>query len=171
MNAALAIAMLRHQDEFRAPPTALSAAMGWADWPARLQRLAPGPLVDKREVWLDGGHNPSAARQIASFARHEFADGKPLHLVFASLSTKDPGGMLEPFKDIAASVLTVPIPDHGSFSPDDLVEVGAEFNLSAEPFENFEQAVASVPGDARVLIFGSLYLAGAVLAANDQLPA
>jgi dihydrofolate synthase/folylpolyglutamate synthase len=170
MNAALAIAMLRHQDEFRAPPTALSAAMGWADWPARLQRLAPGPLVDKREVWLDGGHNPSAARQIASFARHEFADGKPLHLVFASLSTKDPGGMLEPFKDIAASVLTVPIPDHGSFSPDDLVEVAAELNLSAEPFENFEQAVASVPGDARVLIFGSLYLAGAVLAANDQLP-
>jgi dihydrofolate synthase/folylpolyglutamate synthase len=171
MNAALAIAILRHQDEFRAPPTALSAAMGWADWPARLQRLAPGPLVDKREVWLDGGHNPSAARQIASFARHEFADGKPLHLVFASLSTKDPGGMLEPFKDIAASVLTVPIPDHGSFSPDDLVEVAAEFNLSAEPFENFEQAVASVPSDARVLIFGSLYLAGAVLAANDQLPA
>src|SRR5438874_2770809 len=90
MNAALAVAMLRHQEQLRVPPSALTAAMGWADWPARLQHLAPGPLVGEREVWLDGGHNPSAARQIAAFAKRQFADGKPLHLVFASLATKDP---------------------------------------------------------------------------------
>jgi dihydrofolate synthase/folylpolyglutamate synthase len=170
MNAALAIALLRHQDRLHVPPSALSAALGWADWPARLQHLAPGPLVGSREVWLDGGHNPSASRQIASYARHHFADGKPLHLVFASLATKDPVGMLEPFKGIAARVHAVPIPDHSCFSPDDLVEIAADLGFAADAHENVEHALSSMPPEARVLIFGSLYLAGAVLAANDQIP-
>src|SRR5437763_15695937 len=107
MNAGLAVAMLRHQQVLHVPTSALTAAMGWADWPARLQRLAPGPLVDGREVWLDGGHNPSAARQIAFWAKRQFNGGAPLHLVFASLSTKDPGRMLEPFKDVVQQVHAV----------------------------------------------------------------
>jgi dihydrofolate synthase/folylpolyglutamate synthase len=170
MNAALAIAMLRHQNVLRVPSSALSAAMGWADWPARLQHLAPGPLVGERDVWLDGGHNPSAARQIATWARHAFTDGKPLHIVFASLTTKDPGGMLEPFKELVEKVHTVPIPDHSCFSPDDLAEIAAGLGMPAEAHENVGQALAAVPAGERVLIFGSLYLAGAVLAANDQVP-
>lgn len=170
MNAALAVAMLRHQDRLHVPASALSAAMGWADWPARLQRLAPGPLVDAREVWLDGGHNPSAARQIAAYAKHHFDDGRPLHLVFASLATKDPGGMLDPFTGVAQHIHTAPIPDHACFSPDDLVEIAAELGFKADSHEDFEQALRASPQDARVLIFGSLYLAGAVLAANDQVP-
>jgi len=170
MNAALAIAMLRHQERFFVPTSALTAAMGWADWPARLQQLAPGPLVGEREVWLDGGHNPSAARQIASYAKHHFADDKPLHLIFASLATKDPDGMLAPFKGVAAQVHTVPIPDHSCFSPDDLAEIAAALGFTADAHEDVERALASIPSDARVLIFGSLYLAGAVLAANDQMP-
>jgi hypothetical protein len=80
--------MLRHQDRLRVPATALSAAMGWADWPARLQHLSPGPLIGSREVWLDGGHNPSAARQVASYVKRHFIDGKPLHLIFASLTRR-----------------------------------------------------------------------------------
>ena len=171
MNAALAVAMLRHQKALRVPPSALGAAMGWADWPARLQHLAAGPLVGERDVWLDGGHNPSASRQIASWAKHAFSDGKPLHLVFASLTTKDPSGMLEPFNEIVETVHTVPIPDHSSFSPDDLAEIASDLGMRAEPHEDVEQALASVPANARTLIFGSLYLAGAVLAANDQVPA
>ena len=170
MNAALAVAMLRHQDAFRVPVSALTAAMGWADWPARLQHLAPGPLVRDREVWLDGGHNPSAARQIAAFVKHEFDDGRPLHLVFASLATKDPPGMLEPFREIAAHVHAVPIPDHACFAPSDLVEVAGELGFPADASDSVAEALAIVPGDARVLIFGSLYLAGSVLAANDQIP-
>jgi dihydrofolate synthase/folylpolyglutamate synthase len=170
MNAALAIAMLRYQDRMRVPASALSAAMGWADWPARLQRLAPGPLVGNREVWLDGGHNPSAARQIATYARHHFDDGKPLHLVFASLTTKDPAGMLEPFKGLTEHVHMVPIPDHSCFSPDDLVEIAAELGFAADAYDDVEQTLETVPANARVLIFGSLYLAGAVLAANGQVP-
>ena len=170
MNAALAVAMLRHQNALRVPASALSAAMGWADWPARLQHLAPGPLVGDREVWLDGGHNPSAARQVASFVKHRFDDGRPLHLVFASLATKDPPGMLEPFKGAVAQVHAVPIPDHACFTPSDLVEIAGELGFAAQAHDDVESALRSAPADARVLIFGSLYLAGAVLAANDQLP-
>ena len=170
MNAALAVSMLRHQDRLHVPTAALGAAMGWADWPARLQRLVPGPLVGEREVWLDGGHNPSAARQIASFARRVWADGTPLHIVFASLATKDPAGMLQPFKGVASHVHSVPIPDHACFSPSDLVEIAGEVGLPAEAHDNVADALAAVPGGARVLIFGSLYLAGAVLVANDQVP-
>ena len=170
MNAALAIAILRHQNVLKIPTSALSAAMGWADWPARLQRLAPGPLVGGREVWLDGGHNPSAARQVAAHVKHHFDDGKPLHMVFASLATKDPPGMLEPFKDLLARVHTVAIPDHASFAPSDLIEVAEELGFAADAHDSVEEALRAIPADARVLIFGSLYLAGQVLAANDQVP-
>ena len=152
------------------PSSALSAAMGWADWPARLQHLAPGPLVGSREVWLDGGHNPSAARQIGAFMRHRFDDGRPLHLIFASLATKDPAGMLEPFRGVAAHVHAVPIPDHACFAPSDLVEIAGGLGFPADANDNVEEVLAIVPNNARVLIFGSLYLAGAILSANDQLP-
>jgi dihydrofolate synthase/folylpolyglutamate synthase len=170
MNAALAIALLRHQQALRVPSSALSAAMGWADWPARLQHLAPGPLVGDREVWLDGGHNPSAARQVASFVRHHFDDGKPLHMIFASLATKDPPGMLEPFKELIARVHTLPIPDHASFAPGELADIAGELGFAAQTHDTLEEALVATPDDARVLIFGSLYLAGGVLAANDQVP-
>ena len=170
MNAALAIAILRHQTVLKVPVSALSAAMGWADWPARLQRLAPGPLVGGREVWLDGGHNPSAARQVAAHVKHHFDDGRPLHMIFASLATKDPPGMLEPFKDLVARVHTVAIPDHASFAPSDLIEVAEELGFAADAHDSVEEALGAIPEDARVLIFGSLYLAGQVLAANDQVP-
>jgi dihydrofolate synthase / folylpolyglutamate synthase len=170
MNAALAVAMLRHQDAFRVPPSALGAAMGWADWPARLQKLAAGPLVGAREVWLDGGHNPSAARQIASFAKHHLAEGAPLHLIFASLANKDPAGMLDPFRGIIEQVHAVPIPDHACFAPTELVEIAAGQGFAAQSHDDVSAALAAIPHDARVLIFGSLYLAGAVLAGNDQLP-
>ncbi|MEA3067704.1 MAG: dihydrofolate synthase / folylpolyglutamate synthase, partial [Sphingomonadales bacterium] len=116
------------------------------------------------------GHNPSAARHIATFAKRRFTDGKPLHLIFASLAAKDPAGMLEPFTGVLQQVHAVPIPDHACFSPDDLAEIAAELGFKAEPHDDLEQALSAIPPDARVLIFGSLYLAGAVLAANEQVP-
>jgi dihydrofolate synthase/folylpolyglutamate synthase len=170
MNAALAVALLRHQDQFRIPVSALTAGMGWADWPARLQRLARGPLVGSREVWLDGGHNPSAARQVASFVRREFTDRKPLHLIFGSLATKDPAGMLQPFEGLVARVHTVPIPDHACFNPGELADIAGAIRFKADAHDTVGEALAAVPRGARVLIFGSLYLAGEVLAANDQIP-
>ncbi len=170
LNAGLAVAVLRHQDALKVPESALLAAMGWADWPARLQRLADGPLVGTREVWLDGGHNPSAARQISSFARREFHDGRPLHVIFASLATKDPRGILARFKSIAAKVHTVPIPDHACFAPDALARIAVGLGIPARAHDDVAEALAAIPDDARVLIFGSLYLAGAVLASNWQVP-
>jgi dihydrofolate synthase/folylpolyglutamate synthase len=170
MNAALAVAMLRHQQSIEVPYSALAAAVERADWPARLQRLAPGPLVGQREVWLDGGHNPSAAEEIAHWAKQHFADYRPLHLIFASLATKDPAGMLEPFKGVAAKVQAVPIPSHACFPPDELASIATELDMRAQAHDDVTAALETVPPDARVLIFGSLYLAGEVLAANDQVP-
>lgn len=170
MNAALAIAMLRHQDKLRVPSSALNASTGWAEWPARLQKLAAGPLVGARETWLDGGHNPSAARQVSGWVKHAFSDGKPLHMIFASLASKDPPGMLEPFRALVSEVHTVPIGDHASFAPGELAEMAAELGFVSTAHDDFKAALAAIPSDARVLIFGSLYLAGEVLAANDQVP-
>ena len=169
-NVALAVAMLRHQDKLSVTEAALAEAMGRADWPARLQRLAPGPLAGQREVWLDGGHNPSASHEIAEWADDTFSDGKPLHLIFASLATKDPAGMLEPFKGVTTHVHMVPIPDHACVSPDDLLEVAEGLDMTADAETDVATALTSIPVNARVLIFGSLYLAGSVLAENGQIP-
>jgi dihydrofolate synthase/folylpolyglutamate synthase len=170
MNAALAVAMLRHQARLEVPETALATAMDRADWPARLQQLAPGPLTAEREIWLDGGHNPSAARQVAAFARRTFDDGQPLHLIFASLATKDAAGILQPFRGVAAHVHAIPVADHECRDPQELAVLARELGFTADAHETVADALAQIPPDARILIFGSLYLAGEVLAANDQIP-
>lgn len=169
-NAALAIAMLRHQDELDVPDAAYAEATSLADWPARLQRLQSGPLTGNREIWLDGGHNPAAARQVASWARRSFDDEKPLHLIFASLAAKDPAGMLAPFRRVAAHVHAVPIPGHECFAPEALVAIAFKLEIPATAHPDVPAAIAATPPDARILIFGSLYLAGTILAANGELP-
>ena len=78
--------------------------------------------------------------------------------------------MLQPFAGIAEHVLTVPIGDHASFAPSELAEIAAELGFPADAHDSVEDALAAVPQDAPVLIFGSLYLAGRVLAANGQVP-
>jgi len=78
--------------------------------------------------------------------------------------------MLQPFAGIAGHVLTVTIGDHASFAPGELADIAAELGFPADPHDNVEEALAAVPQGAPVLIFGSLYLAGEVLAANGQVP-
>jgi dihydrofolate synthase/folylpolyglutamate synthase len=174
MNAALAVAMLRHQDKLDVPESALRAAMGRVDWPARMQRLSNGPLTrllpDGSELWLDGGHNPSAARTIAEFVQLRFNDDLPLVLVFASLGTKDPKGTLSPFRGLAARVLTLPVGDHEYRDPQDLADLAKSMGFRAEPHGNLSEALAALKAQARVLILGSLYLAGEALAANNEIP-
>jgi dihydrofolate synthase/folylpolyglutamate synthase len=79
LNASLAVAMLRHQDRLPVRDSALRAALGWAEWPARLQRLGRGPLTELlprgSELWLDGGHNPGAARAVADYFRSHVPPG------------------------------------------------------------------------------------------------
>jgi dihydrofolate synthase/folylpolyglutamate synthase len=169
LNAGLAVAMLRHQQAIKLPSTALSAAMGWAHWPGRLQRLSDGPLTLGREIWIDGGHNPSAARLVAGWAKREFGE-RPLHLVFASLRSKDAGGVLQPFVGMAAHVHTLPIRDHDCRSPEELAALAEGLGFSATPHVELSAALAAVPLDAPILIFGSLYLAGEALKLNAQVP-
>ncbi len=171
MNAALAVAMLRHQSLLAVPPSAFDVAMSSVDWPARLQRLERGPLTEAHdEVWIDGGHNPSAARQVAAFVRRSFADGAPLHMLFASLSTKQPAAMLAPFAGLAEAVHTLSVRDHDCHNPQELAALAASIGFQATAHTNLPDALAAVPRHARVLIFGSLYLAGEALGLNDQAP-
>jgi dihydrofolate synthase/folylpolyglutamate synthase len=78
--------------------------------------------------------------------------------------------MLQPFAGIADHVLTVPIGDHASFAPGELADIAAELGFPADPHDSVAEALAAVHPGAPVLIFGSLYLAGEVLAANEQVP-
>ena len=79
-------------------------------------------------------------------------------------------GGFAPTRELATQIHAVPIPGHSCFSPDDLAEIAAEVGMPVETHEDFKKALAAIPPDARVLIFGSLYRAGEVLAANDQVP-
>ncbi len=176
-NLALAIAMLRHQSLLTIPPEAFATAALSAQWPARMQRLAPGPLTDLlpqgSTLWLDGGHNPAAGTAIArSLAA---ASGTPLHLILGMLSNKDAAGLLAPIAPLAASLTAVPVPDHEHHAPAALAQSAAALGIPATATaDGVRSALAALAaradGPLTVLILGSLYLAGAVLAANDQLP-
>ncbi len=171
-NAALAVAMIRHQSALSIPDSALSAAMGWAEWPARMQRLNQGPLVallrTDEPVWLDGGHNPDAG---AALARHVAAMGGKVHLVIGMLSNKQPSALLGPLEPHLASVTALPVPGHEWHDADAFqrcLSSGCVVVAAAEVGAAW--AVRAAREAAPVLIAGSLYLAGEVLRANGQEP-
>jgi dihydrofolate synthase/folylpolyglutamate synthase len=180
-NAALAVAMLRHQQEVPVREPALRAAMGWADWPARLQRLAPGPLQamlpQGSELWLDGGHNPAAARAIADFFRARVPSDRPFHIVLGLLANKDCAGVLKPFANRAATLHAVPVPGHPHHAPADLAAAARGAGLTSLAAAGVEPALGWIARHADrerppiVLVMGSLYLSGEVLRANGQEPA
>jgi dihydrofolate synthase/folylpolyglutamate synthase len=174
LNAGLAIAMVRHQSLLKVPSSALGAAMGWANWPARLQRLSAGPLTSLlpagSELWVDGGHNPSAARLVADWVKHHWLDGRPLHVLFAALNSKDAEGILKPFAGIADVVHTLPITNHECRDPNELAAMARGQGFKAYPRETIGQALAAIRKPSRALVFGSLYLAGEALAANGSIP-
>ncbi len=161
-NYALAMAMARHQTQVPVSVAAIKAAATAASWPARLQLLGPGPLtalVNGRRVWLDGGHNADAGEAIA---RH-FAGNDPIHLIIGMLAAKNPGAIAGPLRNHLASLTVVPVAGHDSYPP-------SAFGPAARSAADVATALRqiSTPGD--VLIAGSLYLAGSVLAANDEVP-
>jgi dihydrofolate synthase/folylpolyglutamate synthase len=166
--------MLRHQQSLEVPDGALRSAMVQVNWPARMQRLSDGPLTRTlpagSQLWVDGGHNPSAARAIAELVQLRFDDDLPLVLVFASLGSKNPKGTLAPFRGLATQVLTVPIGDHEYRDPRELADLARSLGFRAAAFDGLEIALAAMRAPARVLIFGSLYLAGEGLAANGEIP-
>lgn len=173
-NLALAIAMLRHQGALDIPEAAMRAAADWAHWPARMQRLGDGPLVARLptggELWIDGAHNLNAAAPVARALR-TLARGRPVTLMLGMLANKDADAVLRILAPSVDHVVTLPIAGHAHHAPDALATIARALGLTAETTPAITAAVdrAATRGGL-VLIAGSLYLAGEVLAANDQLP-
>ncbi|AXC48581.1 bifunctional folylpolyglutamate synthase/dihydrofolate synthase [Paracoccus suum] len=147
------------------------AAVTGAEWPARMQRLTHGPLVEAAgtcELWLDGGHNPAGGAAIA--ATLAAMPARPTHLICGMLNTKDVTGYMRPLAAVAKSLTAVAIPGEPNTLPAEATAAAAaEVGLSARIAADVAEAVSSLaqahPG-ARLLICGSLYLAGRVLRAN-----
>ena len=172
-NAALAVAMLRHQHQIAVSPEAMAEGIRSARWPARLQLLGEGPLtalVPGLRVWLDGGHNPDAGLAIARFFGAGAAPG--LHLVIGMLASKDPAAIVAPLRHHLATVSVVPAPGHDAHAPEDFA---AHTDLPVHSFADVTEALAAINRDSPyllgdVLIAGSLYLAGQVLRLNREIP-
>jgi dihydrofolate synthase/folylpolyglutamate synthase len=179
-NAGSAIAALRVSG-LKLPVAAFEAGMTRVEWPARMQRLSQGRLSallpPESELWLDGGHNTDGGRAIAdALADLEERVSRPLVLIVGMLSTKDSAGFLKNFSGLTRRVITVPISNQDKAVPAAaLAEIAAGIGIPALSRDSIESAL-SVAGKLdldpapRVLITGSLYLAGEVLALNGTPP-
>jgi dihydrofolate synthase/folylpolyglutamate synthase len=172
-NAALALAMLAAQDRIALPDAALAAAPRRARWPARLQRLSPGPLVaplGDRPVILDGGHNLLAAATLARHFAATPADA-PATLIVGMLANKDAAGFVAALAAPGRALIGVPTPGHEHHAPETLAALAEQSGMAGIAAADLPAAIraaARLPGP--VLITGSLYLAGEVLRRNDELP-
>ena len=167
-NAGMAIAALRH---LGFGEDACEGAVTNAFWPARMQRLQNGPLIDaapQAELWLDGGHNPAAAEALADTLKQ--LPDRPTHMICGMLSTKDVSGYLRPLAAQAQSLHAVAIPGETATLPAEETAAAAEsVGLASVIAPSVADALADIVSKeptARVLICGSLYLAGAVLREN-----
>src|SRR6185369_258763 len=181
-NAGLGIATLRAISALELAPAAFEAGIAKAEWPARMQRVTAGRLAPLApagsELWLDGGHNADGARAIANaVADLEERVSRPLVLIIGMLKNKDALGFLKSFVGLARCVVAVPIPhQENALASEALVETAHELGLPAQPSPDVERALSAIKNfdlqpSPRILITGSLYLAGAVLAANGTPPA
>lgn len=180
-NAGTAIALLRHQSAVAIPEAAIRAGLGWVRWPARLQRLAGGPLAARlpkgSELWLDGGHNPAAARALKeAFFRLDTA-AQPFILIVGMQANRDPlefllpfAGMAEAVYGVAAKNVDAPLPAAQIAAA--ATDLGLNGRVAANPAGALDAIARNSGGrPVVVLICGSLYLAGEVLAATGMPPA
>ena len=178
-NAATAVACIERlrAARFDIGDHAIVKGLASVDWPARLQKLTRGPLVEAlppgSELWLDGGHNEDCglalARMAADWAKEPAP--LPLYLVFGMLTTKDASGFLRPLARHARGARAVPFPEgHSAYTPEEASARAADVGLDCVPANDIgaalEDLLATQPAPMRILICGSLYLAGAVLARN-----
>lgn len=175
-NAGIVIAGLRHLDRQGQGQgkgfgeTAIEAAVTDAVWPARMQRLKTGPLVDMAspsDLWLDGGHNPAAGAALAEALTR--LPPKPLHLICGMLNTKDASGYMAPLKG-AKHLHAVTIPNEtATLSAEETMAAATRAGLTASAAPDVETAIQTITAtdpNARILICGSLYLAGHILKEN-----
>ena len=178
-NAGAAIAALRVSG-LKLPAAAFEAGMIRVEWPARMQRLSQGRLAalipPEAELWLDGGHNADGGRAVAAaLADLEERVSRPLVLIVGMLSTKDCAGFLKNFSGLARRVIAVPIHQDKAIAASALADIAREVAIPALARDDLKSAI-EVAGKLdlepapRILITGSLYLAGEVLAANGTPP-
>ena len=171
-NAGLAVAAALELD---LPEAAIAEGLRTVRWPARMQRLTEGPYAEAAraadaELWLDGGHNPHAARALAlTLARRQASAPRPTALIVGMLGNKDAGGFFEALKESGATVFTVGF-EGAAAEPEALAAVARGHGLGATAAGTVEQALARAIrlGAGRVVICGSLYLAGEVLGAARE---
>jgi dihydrofolate synthase/folylpolyglutamate synthase len=180
-NAGLAIATLRAQGAFRIEPAAFEAGIVNAEWPARMQRLASGALLEwapqGSELWLDGGHNAEGGR-VAAAALGDLEErvSRPLVVIVGMMANKDATAFLANFAGLTRHIIAVRIPDQeGAMPPNRLADAARALGMRVEISTSLEAALRALARLAyevppRILITGSLYLAGHVLAANGTLP-
>ncbi|MEM6480208.1 MAG: folylpolyglutamate synthase/dihydrofolate synthase family protein [Pseudomonadota bacterium] len=167
-NAGAALCALRHLDQ---GDTALEAAVSRAEWPARMQRLRVGPLVDvapEAEIWLDGGHNPAAGTALANHLAG--LPPRQTFLVCGMLNTKDVSGYLSPLASVTEGLTALSIPGEANTLTAEATATAARAcGMMAETAESASEALSRLAAHtpkARILICGSLYLAGHVLREN-----
>ena len=179
-NAGTAIATLRASG-FDFSADVYERGVRAVEWPARMQPLTRGTLAahlpSGYELWLDGGHNPEGGQVIATaFKALQINDPKPLHLIVGMLATKDASAFLGAFTGLAESVHAIPIPSQKvARTPEEICMLAKSVGLDAEHAGTVEAAIRSIidrqkDRATRILITGSLYLAGEILAANDTPP-
>ncbi len=177
VNAGLAAICARRLPNLPVSVDALAQGLRTAIWPGRLQRLDNGALAAHLkpgwELWLDGGHNAAAAAMLAQMA--STWNDKPLHLVFGALAARDPAEFLAPLARHATHLRGIAIPgEETTLGADAAVSAARSVGIPAAAAGSVTDALtaiaqaATVPG--RILICGSLYLAGAVLAQNETPP-
>ncbi|TIQ00772.1 MAG: bifunctional folylpolyglutamate synthase/dihydrofolate synthase, partial [Mesorhizobium sp.] len=179
-NAAAAIAAVKAAG-FEISHRVADKAMANVTWPGRMQKLPQGRLTELApkgaDIWLDGGHNPGAGVVVAeALAEQEEKNPRPLFLICGMINTKDQSGYFRAFKGLARHVYTVPVSLSEASVPNDELAIRAvEAGLSAEPVSSVANALMLLRDTwdgppPRILISGSLYLAGAVLAENGTPP-
>ncbi len=179
-NAGTAIATLRNIAGLRIAPASLETGLVKVDWPARLQRLGSGRLPalvpEGGELWLDGAHNPEGGRAVAaSVADIEERVARPLVLIVGMLATKDIEGFLRNFAGLVRRLVAVPIHQEKALAADAIAAAARGVGIPADVADGIEPALAGIARldlatPPRILITGSLYLAGEVLALNGTLP-
>ena len=178
-NAGAALACLPFLEGFCVDGKAQERGLTEVEWPARLQRLTRGPLAQSLppgwELWLDGGHNESAGEALAEFiAGQRKGDGarpRALHVIYGMLNTKDPVAFLKPLAPLTQDLQAVQIEGgHSSLAAEEAAAAAGRAGIAAETAASVDAALARILAQggepARVLICGSLYLAGVVLAEN-----
>ena len=180
-NAGCALASVKLlNSQFPVSPQEIDIGLVNINWPARLQKLKEGALIgnlfDDVEIWIDGGHNQGAAKAIASTLR-DWRDNSPetsIHMIFGALNSRSPQNFLQYFTNVIDTIRTVEIPrEANALSASEIETAAIECGLEAYPAKGIGQAITDIilnsSGKRRILICGSLYLAGAALRENSCL--